>query len=204
MREAAHRAERAAAAAMREYRKQNVVDEDDLTGELVGELNAALRGKIGSLKWGAKILRHRSGVAAEEKRVGADLLIHVSVRSRGRSYSKGVLIQAKRVGVGMAMSTADHTDLIDQCKTMLSHTPESYVFDYDPSGLRVGSATRVAGTKNRNLREECTLTPFRFFFDLFMCPAGDPRIKSTKIGDLPVPERAEVARVLDLTATGAD
>jgi len=53
------------------------IHEDDLTGILVGRLDAALEGRIGGLKWNCTILRHRKGSAAEEKRagvIGADLL----------------------------------------------------------------------------------------------------------------------------------
>jgi hypothetical protein len=199
MRAAAHRADKATQEAMREYRIGNVVDEEEITGELVGELNARLRGQIKTFRWGAKIFRHRRGVAAEEKAIGADLLIQVSVKARGRSYQKGVLIQSKRLDRGDEMSKTHHDELRKQCGKMLRQSPSSYVFDYDRRRMRVGSATRIRGTSNRAIYDECTMTPFRFFYDLFMCPIGDPRIKSTQVADLPLTD--DVRRVLKLTAT---
>lgn len=91
-------------AAMQEMAAGNVTDEDDVTGVLIGELNAALRGNIGGFTWGAKILRHRKGVAAEEKAVGADILLHISTRGIGREYDKGVLVQSKKLNRGEVLS----------------------------------------------------------------------------------------------------
>jgi hypothetical protein len=45
--------------AMRQYRQRRVWDEDDLTGVLVGQLDAALSNlKTGGLTWDAAMLRH--------------------------------------------------------------------------------------------------------------------------------------------------
>ena len=202
MRAAAHIAKDATFNAMRQYAISNVVDEDDLTGVLVGELNSALNKKIRGFKWNAKILRHRRGVAAEEKRVGADLLVHVSIKAGGRSYNKGVLVQAKRVEPGEYMTNAQHDDLQRQCAKMISHSPSSFVFDYARKGMRVGSATRIQGTAAHELYSECTMTPFRFFYDLFMCPIGDSRIGSTDINALPLSMfESSIPHILTLEAT---
>lgn len=100
MREAARAAAQATKTAMREMAKGNVWDEDDVTGVLVGELNAALRGQMGGFNWDAKILRHRKGVAAQEQALGADILIQIRTKGIGRDYEKGVLIQSKKVEPG--------------------------------------------------------------------------------------------------------
>ncbi|MDE2442656.1 MAG: hypothetical protein KGP14_16710 [Betaproteobacteria bacterium] len=107
MKEAARVAARAASATMREYRVGNVIDEDDITGVLLGQLNHSLKGNIKGFSWNAKILRHRRGVAAEEQKFGADILIHTKVKAAGRNYSKGVLIQAKRKEPGEKLSTKE-------------------------------------------------------------------------------------------------
>jgi hypothetical protein len=200
MRQAAHIADGATRHAMREYSRGNVVDEDDLTGQLTGELNSALRGNVRGFRWNTKIFRHRRGIAAEEKTIGADLLIHVSIRSKGRSYSKGVLIQAKKVEPDQLMSNDKYKILYDQCGKMLSHSPSSFVFDYSRKGIRVGSATRIQGMTGRELYGECTMTPFRFFYDLFMCPIGDPKIRGTDIKSLPNPDFASIPHMLDIQA----
>ncbi|WP_265887139.1 hypothetical protein [Roseomonas mucosa] len=196
LKEAAQRAARAARMAMASYGRGEVTDEDDLTGVLVGHLGALLRGQIGGLTWSSSVLRHRAGTAGEEARIGADLLIHVAFKTRTRRYSKGVLIQAKRVEPGTAMSAAAHGELIAQCNKMLGYTPASFVFDYTRTSMRCAPATRIAGTTSRMLYDECPWTSYRFFLELFRCPIGDPRITSGLVRDLPIPY------ALNITATG--
>ena len=182
MSEAAHVAAEATRFAMLEMASGRVYDEDDVTGALVGELNAALRSMIGSFKWQAKILRHRRGKAAEELKYGADLLLHVDTQTPGRSFKKGVLIQAKKVEPDALMSRAEHERLQGQCETMLSHTPASYIFDYAESGVRVSSANKVSGLADRHLHSNCEWTAYRFFYEFFRCPVGDRDVTTTHIG----------------------
>lgn len=129
-REAAHAANRAVEAAMQKYADDLVTDEDDITGALIGRLDAAFDGRIGGINWSSSILRHRKGVAAQEKKAGADMLFHVSIKTPQLTYSKGVLIQSKRIDAGVAMTVAGHKELVGQCDKMLDITPASFVFNY--------------------------------------------------------------------------
>lgn len=181
MRKAAHIADRATKTAMREMGKGNVHDEDDVTGVLIGELNASLRGQIGGLHWNAAILRHRKGSAAQEKAIGADILIQIRTKGIGRDYKKGVLVQSKKVERGTFMSLGELKRLQDQCDTMLSHSPSSYVFDYSPGAMRCSSANKISGTAARDLYDNCEMTPFRFFFDFFRCSIGDKRVSNSLV-----------------------
>jgi hypothetical protein len=182
MREAAHAAAEASKNAMREMRKRNAYDEDDVTGVLLGELNAALRGRVGGFKWEAKILRHRKGKAAEEQAMGADILLEIKTKGIGRDYKKGVLIQSKKVERGSELSSGELARLQDQCETMLSHSPSSYVFDYSTTGVRCSSANKIRNTASGELYENCEMTAFRFFFDFFRCTIGDRKV-NTKLVD---------------------
>jgi len=193
-REAALKAKQAVRDTMKKFADRYVKHEDDLTGVLVGQLDAALTGKIGGLTWESSILTHRRN--GEEKRYGADLLIHVKMKTPSHEYSKGVLIQAKALDRGERMSTADHMRMVDQCKDMLMITPAAFVFDYAGRGMRCGAATRIAGGAERELFKECGWTAYRFFLELFRCPVGDPRIKSAAVNELPV------RRELHLQASG--
>jgi hypothetical protein len=71
---AAHAADAAVKASMNKYRDQGVTDEDDLTGILIGRLDAEFDNIYSGIKWSSSILRHRRGVAAQERKVGADTL----------------------------------------------------------------------------------------------------------------------------------
>jgi hypothetical protein len=187
IRQAAKRADRAVNRAMAKYGHGLVTDEDDLTGVLVGNLDSELQGKIGGLTWVTSVVRHRKGIAAEERAIGADLIIHVSFQTPQRAYSKGVLVQAKRVEPETAMDRTQHKELVEQCDKMLAVTPSAFVFDYAKGSMRCASASRIAGTTNRVLYGECSWTSYRFFLELFRCPIGDPRLASAYVSDLPVP-----------------
>ncbi|HWF96948.1 MAG TPA: hypothetical protein VG291_18510 [Xanthobacteraceae bacterium] len=67
---------------------------------------------------------------------------------------------------------------------MLSHPAASFVFAYDPHGLRAGSATKIAGAADRTLYDQCSWTADRFFLELFRCPIGDRTIKTADVADL--------------------
>lgn len=196
LQEAAHRANKAVSATLSKYRTGRVHDEDDITGVLVGQLDSQLEGQIGDLTWDTSVVRHRAGSAAEEKRIGADLIIHVRLKTPQISYSKGVLVQAKRSEPGISLSVKDHQRLVDQCNTMLGVTPESYVFNYAHSEMRCGSALWISGLARTPIHEECSMTSYRFFYELFRCPIGDRQLSSSLVADLPVPTVVKVRATL--------
>ncbi|EHF8262919.1 hypothetical protein ACXEI8_005082 [Klebsiella pneumoniae] len=186
--EAASAANRAVSAVMQKYSSGLVTDEDDITGALIGRLDAAFDGNIGGITWSSSILRHRKGVAAQEKKAGADMLIHVTIDTPSLTYSKGVLIQSKRVDEGIAMTVHGHRELLRQCDKMLNITPASFVFNYTKSGMRCASAMRIAGELSPMLNDSCNLTSYRFFLELFRCTIGDRNITSAQFDDLQIPQ----------------
>jgi hypothetical protein len=184
-REAARATQGAVTRAMEPIRRGRHVDEDDLTGILVGRIGAALDGEIGGLKWRCSILRHRRGSAAEEKRFGADLLMHVVMETPSQTYSKGVLIQAKKIGPDRNMTGREKQELTEQCQRMLAVTPATFVFDYGKGLVRCGPASRIVGASSHDLYKTCGWTSYRFFLEYFRSPIGDPRITSEFVEDLP-------------------
>jgi hypothetical protein len=186
MKQAAKTAEHATQRAMKKYRAGLVTDEDDLTGVLIGNLDAALEGNIAGVNWTSSILRHRKGVAGEEKLIGADMLIHVSYQSPSQTYSKAVLVQAKRNEPDAKMSSTEHSDLIKQCNKMLGESCASFVFNYAKSEMRCASASKIAGSANRNLHSACNWTAYRFFLEFFRSPIGDSNITSALVADMPI------------------
>jgi len=198
-REAALVAQGAVRDVMGKYKSGRVKHEDDLTGVLVGALDSALSGMIGVLEWDSSILTHRKGKGGEEGKYGADLLIHVKFDTPSQKYSKGVLIQAKRIEADEKMSRSEHTDLTEQCRKMLAVTPAAFIFDYAHRGMRCGPATRIAGTTRRDLYSICGWTSYRFFLELFRCPIGDQRITSASVDELRVPIGLEVTASGDLS-----
>jgi hypothetical protein len=143
------------------------------------------------------ILTHRR--SGEEGRYGADLLIHVSMNTPTQTYSKGVLVQAKRVEPDEYMTQREFDELIKQCGKMLRITAASFVFDYSTIGLRCGAATRIGGSSRLDLYGICQWTSYRFFLELFRCPIGDPRITSASVDDLAVPWGLKIRATGELT-----
>lgn len=208
VRAAAKAAQGAVDEAIESYRGEEVTDEDDITGWLAGALKAHVRGKIAGLTWSTSVVRHRRGVAAQEKRIGADMLIHVSMKTKRRNYSKGVLIQAKRIDAGDLMTTAGHDELVDQCNKMLSISPASFVLNYTTTEMRCAPALRIAGSTNRNIHPDLIWTSYRFFLEFFRCPIGDSRITSALVANLPPPTTKQAfvdaaePTVVEITAEG--
>ena len=93
MREAAVAADNAVASTMRKYSSGGIKDEPEITAYLISRLDEKFEGNIGERIWNSSVVRNGSGSAAEETRIGADLLIHVSINTPTQSYSKGVLVQ---------------------------------------------------------------------------------------------------------------
>lgn len=195
-RQAAHAADRAVSAAMEKYADGYVTDEDDITGVLIGRLDAAFDENIGGVNWSSSVLRHRKGVAAQEKKAGADMLIHVSIKTPQLTYSKGVLIQSKRVDDGVEMTVGSHKELLSQCDKMLDITSDAFVFNYTKSGMRCASANRISGSSSRILNDSCNLTSYRFFLELFRCTTGDRRITSAKFEDLQIPQGIAIKGII--------
>ena len=181
IREAARRAETAANEAIAAHKDETLPYEPHITDGLAVLLRNALNGQIKGLTWSSHVMKDASGAGAEEDQTGADLVVHVAFNSPELTYSKGVLIQAKRVEPHVAMSSSLHDELVAQCEKMLSRTPASFVFDYALDGMRCGPASAIVGSNNKFLYDQCIWTPYRFFLELFRCPIGDPRITSAKV-----------------------
>ena len=192
IKEAAHRADVATREAMAAYGDETVDYEPVITGGLATSLRTALNGQIQDLTWSAHVLKSGTGSGREETRTGADLLIHVQFDTPRLKYSKGVLVQAKRVEPAAKMTRDQYKELVDQCNKMLDITAASFVFDYAKVGMRCAPAALVIDSDMRELYSQCAWTPYRFFLELFRSPIGDPKITSAKVRDLVVPDKLEL------------
>ncbi len=199
-REAALAAAEAVKDTMAEYKAGHHTQEEAITGVLLGSIRSALNDlDTPGLTWSASTLTNR-GRGAEEKEYGADVLIHVKMQTPTDSYSKGVLVQAKRVEPDVNMWGRDHEELVDQCRRMLSVTASSFVFDYAKGSMRCGAAARIVDSARSDLYAQCGWTPYRFFLELFRCPIGDRKFATARVSDLPVPNVLTVAAEGELSA----
>ena len=78
------------------------------------------------------------------------------------------------------MSNKDITDLKDQCEKMLSLSPDSFVFLYSITGIRVVPALSVLNGDSRNPHDYYSRSVSAFFELHFECFVGDRKINSPK------------------------
>lgn len=175
-RKASSKLGRAAVKTMQEYGAGELPDECTITGALVVRLKDSLDGFVTpGISWSGKVLSPYT----EEKVFGADILGLLSLDLPELKIRKGFLAQAKRQEPGSPLFTREWDDLVDQCKKMISFTPESFVFIYAYNGVFMVPAVTVAHCVGRE--DLHTLNPEKtsiFYKRHFQCFIGDLKIDS--------------------------
>lgn len=168
------------------YRDERTSGEEDITSRLVQAIEAAIqpRGRQrrtssprSMIGWSAKVLKTSRGVAAEERRHGADLLAVTEIHAGGEIIAKGFLGQAKVAEPGAILSQHEWERLQSQVGLMLDLSPASFVMIYSKHyGVRFTPAIAIAGLRRRDCFDLNTL-PLRQFFEWhFACFIGDRRL----------------------------
>ena len=153
------------------------------------------------LNWTARSLRTGSGIAAEEKRHGADLMGVVDIAMPYFRAIKGFLAQAKRAEPGQKFSKKDWDRLQAQCETMLLRTPDSFVWVYSKTkGIRIFPAVSVSTLKSNDIFDLYSRSVSSFFESHIECFIGDRRLNSTNIETLDVLAEIPIENVLELSA----
>ena len=177
-------------------------------------LSHALSDKVGDrtfnvssspIVWKARTLRTGRGIAAEEKRHGADLLGVLDLNLLDYRAKKGFLARAKRSEPGQSFSKQEWKRLQTQCETMLLRTPESYVWAYSKSsGIRIFSANAILALKSRAIFDLYSRSMSTFFAAHIESFVGDRRLNCTKIETLDSLDELPVATTLELSASEGD
>ena len=155
----------------------------------------------GSIVWKDRNLRTGRGIAAEEKRHGADLMGVLDLDLSGYRSKKGFLAQAKRAEPGQQFSKPDWNRLHLQCETMLFRTPASFVWVYSKSkGMRIFSANSVLGLNSKDIFDFYSRSVSSFFENHIECFLGDYRLNSTDVQTLDTLAEFPVERIFELTA----
>ena len=192
----------AADGAFNSYRDGSVVEEPHVTDRILGAVEERVRNlRLGGVLWTARTLRTGRGVAAEEKRHGADFMGVLDIKLDGYKTNKGFLVQAKRAEPDDRFSSRDWDRLRSQCETMLDRTPDSFVFIYSMlKGIRIFPANAVVELGERNIFDLYDRSVSSFFERHIQCFIGDRRLNSTKIDTLDAVVGLPVERVLELSA----
>lgn len=154
------------------------------------------------ISWRARTLRTGRGVAAEEKRHGADLLGVLDLNLVGYRVTKGFLVQAKRAEPDQQFSVSEWNRLRIQCKTMLDRSPHSFVWVYSrTSGIRIFSACAVIALQSRTIFDLYSRSMSNFFEYHIESFFGDHRLNSPDIQILDALAGYTVDRVFEVSAT---
>jgi len=160
-----------------------ITQEPDLTSQLITSIRIKLNGLLFNnlhVNVDSHVLDDRAP-GAEESIYGADLLCTVEINTHGFSARKGFLAQAKLVRrPDLQFENAQANELSRQCRLMLNHTSEAFVWVYSTTGIFVVPAiTAVSVSKRPWSYQDVYYRNLRGFFTLFMsCFVGEERISS--------------------------
>lgn len=181
----ANRVRAAARATIEDLVATRAEQEPQLTDRFLGNLQQQLDGRtIAGVRWRVKTLTDR-GARSQEREFGADFMAALDVELEGFSVKKGFLAQAKRIEPSNGFPARESTRLGDQCKRMLDHTPDSFVFLYSAqSGITVVPAITVVGARDCNPHELTSRPVAAFFADHLECFIGDRKIRAADSAQL--------------------
>lgn len=159
----------------------------------------------GPISWKARTLRTGRGIAAEEKRHGADLMGILNLNLIDYRVKKGFLAQAKRAEPNQLFTRKEWNRLCLQCDIMLCRTSQSFVWIYSRAmGIRIFSANAVVALRSRNIFDLYSRSVSNFFEYHIESFFGDRRLNSTDIKNLDVLAGTTVDRTFELSATQSD
>jgi hypothetical protein len=157
-------------------RMTGLIDEPDITSRVGQRLEERFDGRmLGGYR--IRVISETitsKGPKSLEKPMGTDLYLAVEIEDAiGKTTSKGVLIQAKR------LDKIAGNDLVEQCRRMNLITQKgSVVWLYDKTGIKVARSPDVT---------RGSMAPFgnaEFFGHVLKCSIGDKRkVPKGKFGD---------------------
>ena len=164
--------------------RKKIADEDDFTSRLIQSIEEAVDNLvIDGVKWSVETRKLPwRGKDSEERRFGADFGLVIRMEGRGIDVAKGYLVKAKKEIAGFPTHPADRfmakldKRLPEQCKDMLSVTPESYTWFYTRNGIFILRAGLVVNTDGALINEMRFQGIHGFFVRAFMSWSGDYRL----------------------------
>ena len=172
------RIQHAADQTARAFANEIVSQETTFTDRMLGRIDSAVDGfERDGVIWRARTLTDR-GRSAEEAEFGADFAGVFHVAAPDLLIQKGFLAQAKLLDVGATMTGRELDRLREQCNRMLEFSPDSFVFLYSRSAVRVVSAFAVSRTSSGKLDELGAKSVADFYMDHFRCFIGDPALST--------------------------
>lgn len=151
--------------------------EERYTEKFVTLLDERLDGfNEGGLTWG--VATHVSDKqSGQETATGSDMFVSVTMNIQGMFVQKGFQAQAKiNKNNKFGLSVDSKPRLIEQCKAMLSNSESSFVFAYGEQNTKILRASSVLEAGNNSLTNLKTQRIEDFYYDFFICRAGDRKL----------------------------
>jgi hypothetical protein len=169
-------------------RIESIADEDDFTSRLAQNIERSLDDRlIGGVYFTAftKKLTWR-GPKAEERALGADLMLVLRMKADAFDVSKGYLVQAKMNAGSLSEISVDEPQrLSNQIDAMLKVTSDSYVWAYSDEGIAVARAGSFQAALSARLEKEFEPLAFTTFFRAALrSHTGDYKFKARSPTDL--------------------
>jgi hypothetical protein len=186
---------------LRDFADEIIVDEESMTDRLFGSVANALNGRaIGNVVWKARTLRTGRGVAAEEKRHGADVLGVLEIALPEYKTKKGFLVQAKRIEPGSSPSKKEWERFQAQCAMMRERSEHAFAAIYTRiEGVRFIPAATIGEIRREQVFDVGSRSLFGFFRSHVKCEIGDRRLNSPTIDTLDaISRKAQSADFKDL------
>ena len=181
IRGAAEAIESAAMGAVNALGDGRVEQEPHFTDRMLGRIEQAMDGyEHNGVRWNAKTLTDR-GRGAQESTYGADFMGVASIELPGLSVKKGFLAQAKLIEPGAYLSQTEYDRMARRCNTMLKYTPDSFVFMYSSTSIRIVPAITVVSSERINPHELYSRAVSRFYEEHFSCFIGDRKISAPSV-----------------------
>lgn len=203
IRESARRVAEAADETAETLRDGRIEQEPAYTDRMLGRIeNAMNEFRAKGVRWTAKTLTDRAP-NAQEKEYGADFVGVLDISLPGYAVKKGFLAQAKMIEPEESLRDQDWERMRAQCGTMLSLSPDSFLFVYSITGTIVVPAGAILSlTEPHNPHELYSRKLARFYEEHFECFIADRRIHAPTIEALEsLREEMRARRLLYLAAT---
>ena len=189
-----------------DFRRKIIADEINMTDRLVASISNSLNGKhIGGIVWKARTLRNGPGVAAEERRHGADVLGTLEVDTPEYKVRKGFLLQSKIIEPGHPLSLGEWQRFQQQCEKMLQRTNEAFGMIFSrKKGVRFIPAQTLVAIRSDQVFEAGSRTLHGFFRSHVKCEIGDRKLNQPTIeilDDMVQARTIKDGRILAIKAT---
>jgi hypothetical protein len=181
IRESAQRASEAAERTTGSLIERTVEQEPAFTDRMLGRIEEAMEGyEIKGVRWKAKTLTDRAP-GAQEKTYGADFIGVLEISLIDYHVNKGFLAQSKLIEPNEHMTPDEVGRMKEQCEKMLNLSPDSYLFLYSTTGIRVVPALSVVSGDSNNPYDYYSRSVSAFFEAHFESFVGDRKIGAPRI-----------------------